>query len=145
MSGSASAAAPKALKNVLGGPLKCCCTSPVTGYYRDGFCQTDASDHGKHVICAQVTQRWLEFSRSRGNDLMTPSPRNNFPGLKDGDKWCLCASRWKEAYDAGVAPPVFLACTHVKALEYVTLESLQQHALDAESATADAAAAKQEL
>ncbi|KAG1675039.1 hypothetical protein FOA52_002696 [Chlamydomonas sp. UWO 241] len=113
-------------RNVLGGELKCCCTAPVTGYYRDGFCRTDESDHGRHVVCAQVTAQFLEYSASRGNDLRRPG--GSFPGLKPGDKWCLCASRWKEALDAGCAPQVFLECTHSKALEFVTLESLQANA-----------------
>ncbi|KXZ44805.1 hypothetical protein GPECTOR_62g920 [Gonium pectorale] len=133
----AGPAASEAPRNVLGGLLQCCCTSPRTGYYRDGFCRTDASDVGRHVICAQVTQDFLEFSRSRGNDLMTPAPWYNFPGLKHGDKWCLCAVRWKEALEADKAPPVFLRCTHVKALEYVSLEDLKRHAADLDQAAAD--------
>lgn len=129
--GNQQAAEPHAgPRNVLGGPLQCCCTSPMTGYYRDGFCRTDESDFGRHVICAQVTEEFLLYSRSRGNDLMTPAPWYNFPGLKHGDKWCLCAVRWKEALEAGKAPPVFLACTHSKALEYVTMEQLKAHAVD---------------
>lgn len=114
-------------KNVLGGTLEVCCTSPMTGYYRDGVCSTGAGDVGIHVVCAQVTQEFLEFSRSRGNDLMTP--RSNFPGLKPGDRWCLCASRWKEAFDAGVAPPVVLESTHAAAIEYMSLSELKQHAI----------------
>lgn len=136
---STEASGADAPRNVLGGPLGCCCTSPKTGYYRDGYCRTDASDHGRHVICSQVSQEFLTYSKSRGNDLMTPSPGFGFPGLKPGDKWCLCASRWKEAYDAGVAPPIFLACTHAKALEYVTLDQLKQHAVDLEQCAAGAA------
>ncbi len=116
--------------NVLGNELELCCTSPITGFYRDGFCNTGSGDLGAHVVCAQVTSEFLEFSRSRGNDLMTPNPVFNFPGLKSGDCWCLCAQRWKEALDAGVAPPVRLKSTHVLALEYVTLEELKAHALD---------------
>uniref|UniRef100_A0A7S0RVY6 DUF2237 domain-containing protein n=1 Tax=Chlamydomonas leiostraca TaxID=1034604 RepID=A0A7S0RVY6_9CHLO len=120
-------------KNVLGGPLECCCSSPYqTGFYRDGFCRTDMMDAGRHVVCARVTQQFLEYSRSRGNDLMTPNPMFQFPGLKDGDKWCLCAARWGEAYDAGCAPPVYLKATHAKALEFVGLDALKSHALDAE-------------
>jgi len=126
--------APTQPKNVLGGPLECCCTNPTTGFYRDGYCRTDMLDHGRHVVCARVTQQFLEFSRSRGNDLMTPAPWASFPGLKDGDKWCLCASRWREAAEAGVAPPLYLKSTHKKALEYVTMEQLKSHALDLEEA-----------
>lgn len=117
--------------NVLGNELEVCCTSPMTGFYRDGVCNTGSGDMGAHVVCAQVTPEFLEFSRSQGNDLMTPNPVFQFPGLKPGDCWCLCALRWKEAYDAGVAPLVRLKSTHVLALEYVTLEELKAHALDA--------------
>ena len=99
-------------KNVLGTELKSCCESPMTGFYRDGMCHTGGGDVGVHVICAQVTGEFLEFSRTRGNDLISPAPAMGFPGLKPGDRWCLCASRWKEALDAGVAPPVVLAATH---------------------------------
>ncbi|KAJ9516571.1 hypothetical protein V8C86DRAFT_2563976 [Haematococcus lacustris] len=115
--------------NVLGTPLESCCTSPMTGFYRDGFCRTDMQDHGRHVVCAKVTQAFLEFSASRGNNLMRPSPPG-FPGLKDGDKWCLCAMRWREALEEGLAPPVFLKATHAKALEYISLEELKKHAAD---------------
>lgn len=117
------------IKNVLGTALECCCTAPVTGFYRDGFCRTDENDEGRHVICARVTAAFLHFTLSKGNDLMTPRPEYQFPGLKDGDKWCLCALRWKEAVDAGVAPPVFLNCTHERALQYVSLEMLIAHQL----------------
>ncbi|MBD3880471.1 DUF2237 domain-containing protein [Phormidium tenue FACHB-886] len=117
-------------RNVLGSELQCCCTDPLTGYYRDGFCSTGAGDVGIHVVCAQVTQEFLEFSRSQGNDLITPIPIYRFPGLKAGDRWCLCASRWKEALDAGVAPPVVLEATHAAALEYVSMDELKQHALE---------------
>lgn len=116
-------------RNVLGDELQSCCKSPITGYYRDGFCSTGAGDVGVHVVCAQVTQEFLEFSRAQGNDLITPMPLYDFPGLKPGDRWCLCASRWKEALDAGVAPPVVLASTHAAALEYVSLSDLKQHAV----------------
>ena len=116
--------------NVLGLPLACCCTSPMTGFYRDGFCRTDEHDEGRHVICAIVTEKFLNFSRSRGNDLITPRPEYRFPGLKPGDKWCLCALRWREAYEAGVAPPVLLQCTHERALQYVTLDMLSQLAFE---------------
>jgi uncharacterized protein (DUF2237 family) len=114
-------------KNILGTKLECCCNNPMTGYYRDGYCQTGPTDFGVHVICAEVTQEFLEFSRSQGNDLITPAPMYNFPGLKAGDKWCLCASRWQEALQAGVAPPVILASTHENALKYVSLEDLKKH------------------
>lgn len=116
--------------NVLGTPLVPCSYDPLTGYYRDGCCNTDAHDHGSHVVCAKVTAAFLAFSRQRGNDLVTPIPEYRFAGLKPGDRWCLCARRWKEALDAGVAPPVVLASTHLKALEFVTLAELQAHALD---------------
>lgn len=116
--------------NVLGAPLVPCSYDPLTGYYRDGCCNTDAHDHGSHVVCAKVTAAFLAFSRQRGNDLVTPIPEYRFAGLKPGDRWCLCARRWKEALDAGVAPPVVLASTHLKALEFVTLAELQAHALD---------------
>ena len=118
--------------NVLGTPLQSCCTDPVTGFYRDGRCVTGPQDSGKHVICAQVTEAFLLFSQKRGNDLITPLPAYHFPGLKPGDRWCLCASRWQEAYQAGVAPPVVLEATHEAALQYVSLESLQAHAIQAE-------------
>lgn len=117
-------------KNVLGQPLVTCSTDPMTGYFRDGCCQTGAGDVGLHVVCAVMTDAFLEFSRSRGNDLMTPIPAYQFPGLKAGDRWCLCAVRWREAYDAGMAPQVVLSATHVSALEYASLEELQQFAVD---------------
>lgn len=116
--------------NVLGEPLQCCCTQPLTGFYRDGYCRTGDMDTGRHVICAQVTEAFLAFTFSMGNDLTTPRPEFRFPGLQPGDKWCLCALRWKEALLAGMAPPVYLRCTHERALQYVTLEQLRQHALD---------------
>ncbi|MBH8572539.1 DUF2237 domain-containing protein [Nostocaceae cyanobacterium CENA369] len=116
-------------KNVIGTNLEVCCTSPMTGYYRDGLCRTGGQDFGSHVICAQVTAEFLDFTKSRGNDLSTPAPDYNFPGLKPGDRWCLCASRWQEALEAGVAPPVVLSSTHARALEVVSLDELKQHAL----------------
>lgn len=116
-------------KNVLGTPLACCCQNPLTGFYRDGFCRTGAEDFGAHVVCAEMTAEFLAFTRSRGNDLSTPVPAYQFPGLKPGDRWCLCASRWREALEAGMAPPVILEATHVSALEYVSLEDLKAHAL----------------
>ncbi len=118
------------VRNVLGGPLGECCTSPMTGFYRTGSCETGPQDLGTHVVCARMTQAFLEFSRSRGNDLTTPVPAFGFPGLKPGDKWCLCASRWQEAFEAGVAPPVILTATHENALHFATLEDLKRHALD---------------
>ncbi len=116
-------------KNVIGGNLEVCCTSPITGFYRDGFCRTGGQDFGSHVVCAQVTSEFLEFTKSLGNDLSTPVPDSNFPGLKPGDCWCLCASRWQEALDAGVAPPVILSATHARALEVVSLDELKKHAV----------------
>ncbi|MEH1910156.1 DUF2237 family protein [Nostoc sp.] len=116
-------------KNVIDGNLEVCCTSPMTGFYRDGFCRTGGQDFGSHVVCAQVTSEFLEFTKSRGNDLSTPVPDFNFPGLKPGDRWCLCASRWQEALDAGVAPPVILSATHARALEVVSLDELKKYAL----------------
>lgn len=117
-------------KNVLGTDLETCCTFPMTGFYRDGKCNTGAGDLGAHIVCAQMTEEFLAFTGARGNDLSTPVPVFNFPGLKPGDHWCLCASRWKEALDAGVAPPVVLSATHATAIEYVSLNELKQHALD---------------
>ncbi|MEH2205219.1 MAG: DUF2237 domain-containing protein [Nostoc sp.] len=116
-------------KNVIDGNLEVCCTSPMTGFYRDGFCRTGGQDFGSHVVCAQVTSEFLEFTKSQGNDLSTPVPDFNFPGLKPGDRWCLCASRWQEALEAGVAPPVILSATHARALEVVSLDELKKHAL----------------
>ena len=115
----------KGEKNVLGTDLQIAGTNPLTGYYRDGFCSTGESDRGVHVIAATLTDEFLQFTKSQGNDLTTPSPQYNFPGLKAGDCWCLCARRWKEAYDAGVAPPVILEATHEKALEFATIEELK--------------------
>jgi uncharacterized protein (DUF2237 family) len=111
--------------NVLGTPLVPCSYDPVTGYFRDGCCNTNEQDQGSHVICAKVTQAFLDFSLQQGNDLITPRPEYRFPGLKAGDRWCLCAIRWKEAFDAGVAPRVILESTHQKALQYATLNQLQ--------------------
>ncbi|MEZ4634467.1 MAG: DUF2237 domain-containing protein [Caldilineaceae bacterium] len=118
--------------NVLGGPLQPASTDPITGFYRDGYCHTGPDDRGVHVVCAQVTVEFLEFSKAHGNDLSTPHPEYRFPGLKPGDRWCLCADRWQEAFDAGVAPPVVLAATHVAALEFVDLEDLVACAIDAD-------------
>ena len=118
-------------RNVLGEELVPCSYDPLTGYFRDGCCHTDLHDLGSHVICAKVTDEFLEFSRSRGNDLSTPRPEYRFAGLKDGDRWCLCALRWKEALAAGVAPEVVLASTHIRALDFVTIEQLTAYAVDA--------------
>jgi uncharacterized protein (DUF2237 family)/uncharacterized membrane protein len=118
----------KTMKNVFGEPLQSCCTDPLTGYFRDGYCKTDATDRGTHTVCAVVTKAFLEFSKSRGNDLMTPRPEYQFPGLKPGDKWCLCALRWKEAMEAGVAPKVVLEATNEKTLEYIDLSDLVKYA-----------------
>lgn len=116
-------------QNVLGTALQSCCTSPMTGFYRDGVCQTGPEDRGVHVVCAQLTEAFLSYTKAQGNDLSTPQPLYNFPGLKPGDKWCLCAARWKEALDDGVAPPVILESTHIAALQYVGLEDLQANAI----------------
>jgi hypothetical protein len=116
--------------NVLGGMLETCCTLPMTGFYRDGKCNTGGGDFGAHVVCAQMTAAFLAFTKDNGNDLSTPVPGFDFPGLQPGDRWCLCAARWKEALDAGVAPPVALSATHASALEYVSLNELKQHALN---------------
>ncbi len=121
-------------RNVLGSELILCSRDPLTGYFRDGCCNTDASDRGSHVVCAVVTAEFLEYSKSRGNDLSTPRPEYRFPGLKDGDRWCLCALRWREALSEGIAPDVVLECTHEKALDFVSLDHLLAHA-----ATGDAA------
>lgn len=129
MAADASSSSGPAL-NVFGELLACCCTNPMTGFYRDGNCRTGPEDVGRHLVCVQVTAEFLRFSRSRGNDLSTPRPEYEFPGLKAGDRWCLCALRWLEAYEAGVAPPVLLAATHLKALQFVPRAALDRHALD---------------
>jgi uncharacterized protein (DUF2237 family) len=113
--------------NVLGTALQPCCKSPATGYFRDGFCRTIQEDSGTHVVCAIVTEDFLQFTKSRGNDLSTPIPHWNFPGLKSGSKWCLCISRWLEAERAGKAPFVVLEATHEKALDYTSLELLKKY------------------
>jgi len=114
-------------RNVLGTELMPCSYDPLTGYFRDGCCNTDASDLGSHLVCVRVTAEFLAFSASRGNDLSTPLPAHRFAGLKPGDRWCLCANRWREALEAGVAPPVILESTHSKALEFVSLAQLEKH------------------
>ena len=117
-------------KNVFGENLKECSVNPITGYFRDGCCNTNSSDLGLHVVCAEVTEQFLEFSKSSGNDLYTPNPDVGFPGLKPGDRWCLCADRWKEALDAGAAPPVILSSTNEKVLEIIELKDLKKYAID---------------
>lgn len=116
--------------NVLGEPLQSCCTNPMTGFYRSGSCETGPQDFGAHVVCAEVNAEFLAFSKLRGNDLSTPQPDFGFPGLKPGDRWCLCAARWVEAQEAGMAPPVKLTATHERVLEFISFEVLKQHALD---------------
>jgi len=115
--------------NVLGEPLETCSASPMTGFFRNGKCDTCSDDPGMHVVCAEMTSSFLAFSKSRGNDLSTPAPQWGFPGLKPGDRWCLCLARWLEARDAGVAPRIKLEATHISALEFVDLETLERHAL----------------
>jgi len=115
--------------NVLGLPLQSCCNAPLTGFYRDGYCRTGADDRGIHTVCAVVTDSFLEFSAARGNDLSTPRPEYEFPGLQAGDRWCLCVERWREAFEAGCAPGVVLKACHISALEFVDLEHLESHAV----------------
>lgn len=116
-------------RNVLGGELQTCGTDPVTGFYRTGCCDTGAGDAGVHTVCAQVTEEFLEFGVSRGNDLVTPRPEFGFAGLRPGDRWCVCADRWAEALAAGVAPPVVLEATHARTLDWVDLGDLRRHAV----------------
>ena len=115
--------------NVLGGPLQSCSLDPLTGWFRDGCCNTDANDRGSHTICCRVTAEFLTFLKSRGNNLMTPAPQFGFPGLKPGDQWCVCAGSWAEAFEAGVACPVVLESTHESALRYTELDALLMHAV----------------
>ena len=112
------------MKNILGTNLKCCGTKPMPGYFRDGFCRTTETDRGRHVVACIVNEKFLHFTRQMGNDLSSPNPMYNFPGLKPGDKWCVCALRWKEAFNAGCAPEVILEATHEKSLDYVNLDDL---------------------
>ena len=112
-------------RNVLGGPLRACSYAPLTGYFRDGCCRTRNDDGGRHVVCARMTSEFLSYSLGQGNDLITPRPEWRFAGLKPGDRWCLCAERWLEAYRAGVAPPVVLDATHEAALDLIPLDVLQ--------------------
>lgn len=118
-------------KNVLGTELQSCSEDPVTGFYRTGCCETGPEDFGLHLVCAKMTAEFLEFSQRAGNDLSTPAPEYGFPGLTPGDRWCLCVQRWKEAFEAGMAPQVVLEATHISSLEFVSLEELQMHAVDA--------------
>ncbi len=118
----------QAAKNVLGGALQACCFQPMTGYFRDGFCHTIDEDHGSHTVCAIMTEAFLAFSKSQGNDLSTPRNEYGFPGLKPGDKWCVCVSRWEEAFVVGKAPKVLLEATHERALEVVSLDELRASA-----------------
>ncbi len=117
-------------RNVLGGKLETCSTSPMTGFFRDGCCNTSAEDAGSHTVCIEATEDFLRFSRQAGNDLSTPMPQYHFQGLKPGDRWCLCAARWLQAYEQGMAPRVHLGATHRRALEIVPLEALREHAAD---------------
>ena len=117
-------------RNVLGGELEACSTLPLTGFFRDGCCNTGPEDLGLHVVCARMTAEFLAFERKHGNDLVTPVPDIGFPGLKPGDRWCVCAGRWRLAFDAGVAPPVALAATHEETLAVIPLADLRRHALD---------------
>ena len=114
-------------KNVLGAELVPCSYDPLTGYFRDGCCKTDATDRGSHLVCARMSQAFLTFSMAQGNDLVTARPEYRFQGLKPGDRWCVCANRWREALEAGVAPPVVLESTHSSTLAFVTLEQLEKH------------------
>lgn len=118
-------------RNVLGEPLRECGRDPITGFFRDGSCRTCAQDLGLHTVCARVTEDFLAFSRANGNDLSTPHPEHGFAGLRPGDRWCLCARRWKQALDAGMAPPVILEATHEMTLEIVSLDELREHAIPA--------------
>ncbi|HEY2816826.1 MAG TPA: DUF2237 domain-containing protein [Casimicrobiaceae bacterium] len=117
-------------KNVLGGVLVSCSDAPLTGFFRDGCCNTGPEDHGLHVVCVQMTAEFLDFARSQGNDLVTPAPEFAFPGLKPGNRWCVCAATWRQAYEVGVAAPVVLAATHEETLAVIPLRALKEHALD---------------
>lgn len=121
----------KKAKNVLGTEIEVCSMDPVTGFYRDGCCNTGGSDMGLHTVCIEATAEFLAFSKARGNDLSTPHPQYEFPGLKPGDRWCLCVERWKEALEAGMAPRVKLESCHISTLEFVDLEDLQHYAVEA--------------
>ena len=121
---------PAPQRNVFGEPLQTCSDSPVTGFFRDGCCNTGPEDLGSHTVCVVVTAEFLAFSKKAGNDLSTPMPEFDFPGLKPGDRWCLCAARWRQAFEAGMAPKAVLAATHERALEIVTLKDLKRFAID---------------
>ena len=127
------ARAAKPAKNVHGGALSVCSTEPMTGWFRDGSCRTNAQDRGRHVVCAVMTEAFLTFTRSRGNDLSTPKPSARFPGLKPNDRWCLCALRWREAQESGFAPPVMTAATHMKATHYVFKNVLIENGQDTQA------------
>lgn len=116
--------------NILGETLEPCCFDPMTGFYRDGHCNTGEDDVGRHTVCVIMTEEFLRFSKSRGNDLVTPKPEFDFPGLQPGDRWCLCAERWKEAHDAGAAPRVVLSATHIESLSVIPIGDLKSHAID---------------
>jgi uncharacterized protein len=118
------------MKNILGEDLASCSTDPMTGYYRDGCCKTGPGDMGVHTVCAVMTEDFLSFSKAQGNDLSTPKPEWRFPGLKPGDRWCLCAPRWQEAHEAGMAPKVVAAATHIATLEHCDGKALREHAID---------------
>ena len=118
------------MRNVLGTELKSCCNDPITGFWRDGFCSTNQTDRGTHVVCAIITDDFLSFTNSKGNDLATPMPEYGFPGLKKGDRWCLCVLRWKEAYEAGMAPPLKLNATHEETLNYIPMDILEKFRID---------------
>ena len=117
-------------RNVLGGRLQTCSGKPMTGFFRTGCCETGPEDHGSHTVCVEMTSEFLSYSKSVGNDLSTPMPAYGFPGLRPGDRWCLCAARWQEAFDEGAAPSVILGATHEAALEIVSLDDLRRHALE---------------
>ena len=117
-------------KNVFGEEIETCCESPITGFFRDGFCHTDGTDEGVHTVCVSMTEDFLEFSKSKGNDLSTPRPEFNFPGLKEGDGWCLCAERWVEAHEVSMAPKLYIKRTNLRTLDIVPLEILKKFAID---------------
>ena len=117
-------------KNVFGEDIESCCESPITGFFRDGFCHTDERDEGIHTVCVSMTNNFLEFSKARGNDLSTPRPEFNFPGVKEGDSWCLCAERWAEAYESNMAPNLYINKTNIRTLDIVPLELLKKFAID---------------
>lgn len=117
-------------RNVFGEPLQACSMTPRTGFFRNGCCDTGPQDAGSHTVCVEATEEFLQFSKMRGNDLSTPMPDYGFAGLKPGDRWCLCAPRWQEAFEANMAPPVILRATHMGALDYCSLAELKKHAID---------------